>query len=91
MEAAATPFPREETTPPVTKINFDPIRECYARERTDRAKLFLPPAIDVQRHFREKTATCQFASTTGGASLSGTRLLDTTEIDWERAGGKARF
>jgi len=26
MEAAATPFPREETTPPVTKINFDPIR-----------------------------------------------------------------
>src|SRR5580658_8119454 len=27
MEAAATPFPREETTPPVTKIYFGPLRK----------------------------------------------------------------
>jgi len=40
MEAAATPFPREETTPPVTKINFDPIRECYARGSGNRANYF---------------------------------------------------
>jgi hypothetical protein len=25
MEAAATPFPREETTPPVTKMYFGPV------------------------------------------------------------------
>ena len=30
MEAAATPFPREETTPPVTKIYFGPL--CKALE-----------------------------------------------------------
>jgi len=30
MEAAATPFPREETTPPVTKIYFGPV--CKALE-----------------------------------------------------------
>ena len=27
MEAAATPFPREETTPPVTKIYFGAVRK----------------------------------------------------------------
>src|SRR5216684_8959705 len=30
MEEAATPFPREETTPPVTKINFGFIRAARA-------------------------------------------------------------
>jgi hypothetical protein len=27
MEAAATPFPREETTPPVTKMYFGAVRK----------------------------------------------------------------
>src|SRR5580658_720091 len=28
IEAAATPFPREETTPPVTKMYFGPVRKA---------------------------------------------------------------
>src|SRR5712692_7055335 len=32
MDAAATPLPREETTPPVTKIYFGPIRTVFVRK-----------------------------------------------------------
>ena len=52
MEAAATPFPREETTPPVTKMYFGAVRKSgsnssgknlrtqhYAAEMRARVKL----------------------------------------------------
>lgn len=36
MEAAATPFPREETTPPVTKIYFGPLYKALESLRWNR-------------------------------------------------------
>src|SRR5215467_8611526 len=39
MEEAATPLPKEETTPPVTKIYFGAIRRVYAAAT---ARLFIP-------------------------------------------------
>ena len=36
MEEAATPFPSEETTPPVTKIYFGAIHAARARESPER-------------------------------------------------------
>ena len=41
MEEAATPFPSEETTPPVTKIYFGAIR--VARLRRSGFELVRPP------------------------------------------------
>ena len=41
MEDAATPLPREETTPPVTKIYFGAIR--VARIRQDGIEPIKPP------------------------------------------------
>src|SRR5271170_5865568 len=36
IEAAATPLPREETTPPVTNIYFGPVRKALAILRKSR-------------------------------------------------------
>lgn len=44
MEEAATPFPREETTPPVTKIYFGAIRDGPRTE----SRTYPPSAGDVQ-------------------------------------------
>ena len=63
MEAAATPFPREETTPPVTKIYFGAIRTGHVprtagmRDRSNSSK-----KVGVQRIMRENE---------GGVKLSG--------------------
>jgi hypothetical protein len=42
MEEAATPFPNEETTPPVTKIYFGAIQQP-ASEIPQHAELISPP------------------------------------------------
>ena len=67
MEAAATPFPREETTPPVTKIYFGPIRTGFAPQKASRpAKLFL--FLQGSRrttHSTENVARCQFIGPLG--------------------------
>ena len=39
MDAAATPLPREETTPPVTKIYFGPIRSVPSAKKIRVAEL----------------------------------------------------
>jgi len=44
MEEAATPFPSEETTPPVTKIYFGAIRDGPRTE----SRTYPPSAGDVQ-------------------------------------------
>ena len=44
MEEAATPFPNEETTPPVTKIYFGAIRDGPRTE----SRTYPPSAGDVQ-------------------------------------------
>ena len=44
MEEAATPFPSEETTPPVTKIYFGAIRDGPRTE----SRTYSPSAGDVQ-------------------------------------------
>src|SRR4029077_5156050 len=58
MDAAATPLPREETTPPVTKIYFGPIRTGYAPlNRLLGAKLsFSSRKSKRTAHFTEKCA-----------------------------------
>jgi hypothetical protein len=51
MEAAATPLPREETTPPVTKINFGATRKAldFLREN------------ERTQHYGQKSRACQIA------------------------------
>src|ERR1700723_3116179 len=49
MEAAATPFPREETTPPVTKIYFGPLRKF---------RKFLRSGVRTT-HYEENRGACQ--------------------------------
>jgi hypothetical protein len=51
MEAAATPLPKEETTPPVTKIYFGAIRKAldFLREN------------ERTHHYGQKSTTCQIA------------------------------
>src|ERR1700735_389279 len=49
MEAAATPFPREETTPPVTKIYFGPLRKF---------RKFLRSGVRTP-HYEENRGACQ--------------------------------
>src|SRR5580700_7414954 len=49
MEAAATPFPREETTPPVTKIYFGPLRKF---------RKFLRSGVRTT-HYEDNPRACQ--------------------------------
>lgn len=49
MEAAATPFPREETTPPVTKMYFGPPRKASE----------IPPIKVCTIHYEEDVRECQ--------------------------------
>lgn len=51
MEAAATPFPREETTPPVTKMYFGPVGKGLDFLRENRRTT----------HYRGKVGVCQIA------------------------------
>ena len=55
IEAAATPFPREETTPPVTKIYFGPIGKALEFLRWSRRTT----------HYRWKARACQIANSNG--------------------------
>src|SRR6202035_4345039 len=52
MEAAATPLPREDTTPPVTKMYFGAARKALEFLRWNRRT----------RHYVRKCAACQIAS-----------------------------
>src|ERR1700730_15814205 len=63
MDAAATPLPKEETTPPVTKIYFGPIRAGYAPlNGLPGAKLCLfLLGSRCTTHFTETAAACQRA------------------------------
>src|ERR1700723_3099294 len=49
IEAAATPFPREETTPPVTKMYFGPLGKALESLRWSRRTT----------HYGVKAHTCQ--------------------------------
>jgi hypothetical protein len=49
MEAAATPFPREETTPPVTKMYFGAVRKSGEILRDNLRT----------KHYEEKPRGCQ--------------------------------
>ena len=51
MEAAATPLPREDTTPPVTKMYFGAARKALEFLRWNRRT----------RHYVRKSAACQIA------------------------------
>jgi hypothetical protein len=51
MEAAATPLPREDTTPPVTKMYFGAARKALEFLRWNRRT----------RHYVRKRAACQIA------------------------------
>src|SRR5882762_3179490 len=61
MEAAATPLPREETTPPVTKIYFGAIRKAldFLREN------------ERTRHYGQKRSACQIADLDGAIGWHG--------------------
>jgi hypothetical protein len=52
MEAAATPLPREDTTPPVTKMYFGAARKALEFLRW----------IRRTRHYVRKRGVCQIAS-----------------------------
>src|SRR5262245_25750913 len=54
IEAAATPLPREETTPPVTNIYFGRILTGYTRKILPGATLFISPASGVERILRTR-------------------------------------
>src|SRR5438309_7926103 len=55
IDAAATPLPREETTPPVTKIYFGPIRAGYAPPKSPagRKTVFFLLGSRCTTHFTE--------------------------------------
>jgi hypothetical protein len=40
MLAAAIPFPKEETTPPVTKMNLDMLEKCRFEQLGDAFQIF---------------------------------------------------
>src|SRR5271168_2915432 len=61
MEAAATPFPREETTPPVTKIYFGPLRKF---------RKFLRSGVRTP-HYEDNRRACQIFSKPESDSASG--------------------
>ena len=60
MEDAATPFPREETTPPVTKIYFGVIRSARAWNANQLVGLVCPPQECRTINYVRKPQNCQF-------------------------------
>jgi hypothetical protein len=59
MEEAATPFPKEETTPPVTKIYFGAIRAVRGFNR----ELICPPQECRTRNYGCNASNCQLRMT----------------------------
>src|SRR5580692_759380 len=63
IDAAATPLPSEETTPPVTNIYFGPIRSVPAANFTGYRTGFNPPGRCWRTtHSTEKAVDCQRAA-----------------------------
>src|SRR5271165_3635883 len=60
IEEAATPLPREETTPPVTKIYFGPIRSVPAVKKHGFQNWLKPPGRCWRTtHSTENARKCQ--------------------------------
>src|ERR1700733_4463428 len=64
IDAAATPLPREDTTPPVTKIYFGPIRSVPATKKIAGRETGLKPPERCWRttHSTGKERHCQRAA-----------------------------
>src|SRR5271155_6235621 len=81
MEAAATPFPREETTPPVTKMYFGAVRKSGEILRDNLRT----------KHYAGIWGECQIANFFGGINFlgSGGDRKDLTQRG-RRKGGEHR-
>src|SRR6202167_789675 len=84
MEAAATPFPREETTPPVTKMYFGPVGKALESLRWSRRTTYYGGKarscqFDRRKNILERTKMFRASWRSGLAALAQ-QLFDARDI-----------